>query len=404
MIDWKNAARSWKEGVLFGLIALIIGAAVGAIAAVFGRGLIAISRLRDANVMRLVPFLAPAGILIVWAYKNYGKESSRGMGLVFAVGHGDEDKIPLRLIPFVLLSTWLTHLCGGSAGREGVAVQIGATLSHWMARHFKPNAGRVFLIAGMAAGFAGLFRTPFAAILFAIEVLYAGKIDYRALFPCFTASFAASTVSSMMGLSKFTADIGAEFDLNALLFGKLLLLGLLFGLTGRLFAALLSYVKKEVATRIKNPYLRVAAVGVMLSVLLLLLHKGRYCGLGTNLIDYSFSGGEIFSYDWLLKLLLTILTLSAGYQGGEVTPLFSIGASLGIELAVLIKVPPKLCAALGYAAVFGSATNTFFAPIMIGAEVFGFENLPLFFIVCTVAHCFGTHNSIYSAQKVLSEN
>ena len=152
----REAVYSWKEGLLYGLIALVLGAVIGAIAAVFGRGLIAISQFRAGHSNWLLPFLVPAGLLIVWAYARYGKGAARGMGLVFAVGHGEEDRIPLRLVPLVLLSTWLTHLCGGSAGREGVAVQIGATVSHWAARLLAPEAGRIFLIAGMAAGF---FRT-----------------------------------------------------------------------------------------------------------------------------------------------------------------------------------------------------------------------------------------------------
>ena len=404
MSKLKRAAHSWKECLLYGFIALILGGVIGVIDAVFGKGLIAISRFRAAHTGWLLPFLAPAGLMIVWVYTRFGNGAGRGMGLVFAVGHGEEDKIPLRLVPFVFVSTWLTHLCGGSAGREGVAVQIGATVSHWAARLLAPEAGRIFLIAGMAAGFSGLFCTPIAATLFALEVLCAGKIYYRALFPSFVAAFAASTVSSLLGLSKFAVAVDLGFDPDAAFFVKLLVLGLIFGLVGRLFSDLLDYMKKFFARRIPNPYIRVAAVGLCLTALLLFLRGGRYCGLGTNLIEGSFSGEPIYAYDWILKLLLTILTLSAGYQGGEVTPLFSIGTSLGAALAGIFRLPVTLVSALGYAAVFGSATNTFFAPILIGAEVFGFENLPLFFIVCTASYCFGSHRSIYSAQKILADD
>lgn len=402
MNELKETVRNWKECLLYGLLALILGAVIGVIDAIFGKGLLAISELRTAHLSWFLPFLALAGILIVWVYEKFGKESSRGMGLVFAVGHGEEEKIPFRLVPLVLVSTWITHLFGGSAGREGVAVQIGATVSQCAARYIAPSASRIFLVAGVAAGFSGIFRTPIAAVLFAVEVLCCGKIDYKAMFPSLVAALTASKVSALLGLPKFTVAIKNEFSLNAKIVIKLLILGFIFGLTGKLFAGLLSFMKKVFAARIKNPYTRICIVGISLTIVLFLFHFGRYCGLGTNLISDSFTGGKIYSYDWILKLLLTIITLAAGYQGGEVTPLFSIGASLGAVIASFFGLPVELVAALGYASVFGSATNTYFAPILIGAEVFGFSNLPLFFIVHTAAHCLGSHTSIYSAQKVLS--
>lgn len=402
-MEIKAALRTWKENVLYGVLAVVLGAVVGVICAVFGRGLIAISAFREAHLLPLILLLAPAGLLMVWCYTRFGAGAGRGMGLVFAVGHGEEEKIPMRLVPLVLLSTWLTHLCGGSAGREGVAVQIGATVSHWAARRLAPEAGKIFLLAGMAAGFAGLFRTPIAAVLFALEVLWAGKICYQALFPAFLAAFTASGVSGLLGLGKFTAEMGEAWVLDWVMLAKLLGLGILFGLAGRLFCHLLAYTKGLFARKMENPYVRVAVVGVCLTVVLLALHQGRYCGLGTNLIESSFTGGAIYGYDWILKLVLTIATLSAGFQGGEVTPLFAIGASLGVALAGVFGLPVELVAALGYAAVFGSATNTFLAPIMIGAEAFGFAHLPMFFVVCTAAYCFGSHKSIYGAQKTLED-
>ena len=159
-------------------------------------------------------------------------------------------------------------------------------------------------------------------------------------------------------------------------------------------------MKKYFSNKFKNPYIKIMIIGTFLSIILFLLHKGRYSGLGTNLISLSFNDGKIYYYDWILKFLLTIITLSAGYQGGEVTPLFSIGASLGIILGSIFGLPIKFTAALGYAAVFGSATNTFLAPMFIGAEVFGFEYLPFFFVTCSLGYIFNGKQSIYSSQKI----
>ena len=182
----------------------------------------------------------------------------------------------------------------------------------------------------------------------------------------------------------------------------LAVLGVCFGVVGGLFAWCLKWGKKIAAARIEHPVKRIAIMGAALSVVFLLLWQGRYSGLGTNLISASFAKGAagIRPWDWALKFALTVLTLSAGFQGGEVTPLFSIGASLGVVLGGLLGLPVPLVAALGYAAVFGSATNTLLAPTFIGAEVFGFAYLPHFFVVCAVAYLFNMDKSIYALQEV----
>lgn len=399
----KTIGREYGVLLLLGVLGIPIGAAIGAVDVLFGRVLLAVSAARAAHVMPLLLFLAPIGVAIVWAYAKYGGISGKGMSLVFEVGHGKESNIPLRLVPFVMVSTWLTHLFGGSAGREGVAVQLGAALSHSFGKRLEayiPDAARIFLITGMAAGFSGLFQTPIAATLFAIEVLSVGSLALSALIPAVIASFTACWVSSALGLEKFSVDVSAKLSMDLPLLGKLAVLGVLFGLTGGVFAWGLRQAKTLAARALPQPLVRIAVMGICLSALLLLLHAGRYCGLGTNLISACFSGETVYSYDWLLKLALTIGTLAAGYQGGEVTPLFSIGATLGVLLSGIVGLPVQLTAALGYAAVFGSATNTMLAPVLIGAEVFGMSNLPYFFIVCVISFACNRNASIYTKQYV----
>lgn len=196
----KRLVNTYSGLVLMGAVGIPIGVIVGAICALFGRALLAIGAFRDEHIVLLLPFLALMGLAIVFAYRTWGKGTDRGMSLVFDVGHGREDAISPRLVPLIMLSTWATHLFGGSAGREGVAVQIGATVSHWIGRRLPfREPGNTFLLIGMAAGFAGLFRTPLAATVFAVEVLVAGRMEYRALFPAFTASLAASMTSGALG-------------------------------------------------------------------------------------------------------------------------------------------------------------------------------------------------------------
>ncbi len=300
------------------LIAVVVptGIAVGAVDAVFGRVLLYLGAVRDAHTAWFLPFLGLIGALMAWAYKRYGAGCENGMGMVFEAGHAEREAIPLRLVPFVICATWLTHLFGGSAGREGVAVQLAAA-------------------------------------------------------------------------PEWSAELALELTAQ----------GIVFGLTGAAFAFCLKRAKKLAQNRLKNPVLRALVMGVALSAVLYLLYRGRYCGLGTNLINASLAGEPIYAWDWALKLALTVLTLSAGFQGGEVTPLFSIGASLGAALAGLLGLPAAFCAALGYAAVFGSATNTLLAPALIGAEVFGWAAAPHFFAVCTLSYAVNGGRPIYSGQK-----
>lgn len=383
------------------LLAMIVGPIVGAIDAFFGRGLLLISSFRDAHVLFLVPFLPLAGLAITYMYYRYSKLSLKGMTLVFETGHAEREEIPKALVPLVMIGTWITHLFGGSAGREGVAVQIGATVSHTIGRKLNmPDNGRIMLVTGMAAGFAGLFQTPLTATFFAIEVITAGVLDYEALLPALIASYLASFTSSFLGLEKFSENITRTVAFQGSSIGKVILLGIAFGLTGWCFSFVLAKAKKFMGEKIENPYIRIGIVSIPLAILLLVFFAGRYCGLGTNLIKASFEGGSVYAYDWILKLLFTILTLSIGFQGGEVTPLFSIGASLGYVLGSLMGLPPEVTAALGYAAVFGSATNTLIAPILIGLEVFGSRNILVFVIVCTIAYILNGNGSIYGAQKV----
>lgn len=305
-----------KKTLVLIAVAVPTGIAVGAVDAFFGRVLLYLGAVRDAHTAWFLPFLGLIGALMAWAYKRYGAGCENGMGMVFEAGHAEREAIPLRLVPFVICATWLTHLFGGSAGREGVAVQLAAA-------------------------------------------------------------------------PEWSAELALE----------LAALGIVFGLTGAAFAFCLKRAKKLAQNRLKNPVLRALVMGVALSPVLYLLYRGRYCGLGTNLINALLAGEPIYAWDWALKLALTVLTLSAGFQGGEVTPLFSIGASLGAALAGLLGLPAAFCAALGYAAVFGSATNTLLAPALIGAEVFGWAAAPHFFAVCALAYAVNGCRSIYSGQK-----
>lgn len=392
--------EKWKEKSKLLLASAMIGIGVGVITAIFGRVLIELSAFREKHFWILIPFLTVAGLISVWLYERFGQSAKGGMSLVFQVGHGEKASIPKRLIPLITMGTWLAHLFGASVGREGVAVQMGATVANQFRRWIhKQDSQRMLITIGMASGFAGLFGTPLAATFFALEVLVVGRLRLQSLFYTLVASVLAASTAQALGLEKFTVTIpGVTWDWTEV--WRFIILGVAFGLAGRFFSVALAWSKKKAAAFIPNPYYKMVAMGIMASGLIALLFAGRYAGLGTNLIQASVSGKEILSFDWLAKLLLTVFCLTAGFQGGEVTPLFAIGSSLGVVLAPFVGVDVTLAAAAGYASVFGSATNTVIGPMLIGGEVFGFHAMPVFAVCCIVSFLINGNHTIYSEQRV----
>ena len=390
-----------KNISIYVLLAVVVGIIVGAIDALFGRVLLFITDFRTEHYKILLPFLPIAGLLITYMYNKCSKESLKGMSLVLETTQEKREGIPKALIPLVMIGTWITHLFGGSAGREGVAVQIGATLSHNISKKLNlPNNGKVMAIVGMSAGFGGLFQTPLAALFFAIEVITVGVLEYEALLPAYVGAYVASTTSHLLGLEKFFVNINDTIPIDEKAVVKIIILGIAFGLAGKAFSYSLSKLKVFMGNKFKNPYVRIGVVSIPLAVLLFIVLGGRYCGLGTNIINNCFNDGTVYSYDFILKIAFTVITLSIGFQGGEVTPLFAIGASLGYVLGGVMGLNPVVTASLGYAAVFGSATNTLIAPMLIGLEVFGSQNMTMFVVVCIIAYVLNGNKSIYSAQEI----
>ncbi|AMB99062.1 hypothetical protein AWM75_03170 [Aerococcus urinaehominis] len=382
-------------------LALVIGAVVDALEALFSHGLNFMISLNQAYYLPLVLALPLVGLVIVWIYQRYSPESLAGMSLIFNAVHQRDDnyRIPPLLIPIVIVATWLTHLVGGSAGREGVAVQIGATMGQQFDRWFKDKDQAYSVIFGIAAGFAGLFGTPLAATFFALELLTSGRLLLSVLLPTMLAAYTSLGVSSALKLhhAHFTVDLP---QLSHAPVWQLIVMALIFSLAGQLFAHGLEKGKAVASHLMKNPYLRVALGGIILAALLLLT-GGRYSGLGEPIIEAIFNGGQALTWDWLWKLALTVLTLSIGFQGGEVTPMFTIGTCLGYVLAPWLGLPNLTVAALGYVTVFAVATNTVIAPMLITMEIFGPEIMPWALPVILLAYSLNGNFSVYGQQKIM---
>lgn len=395
----KRTIDFYRNQLFLCVASLPLGAATGAVCALFGIVLSRVTDFSSGHNLLLFPLLGLAGAFIVWCYIRFGRDSSKGISLFFEVHQDRRRDVPLRLVPMIMASTWLTHLFGGSAGREGAAVQIGGTVGNYVGSKIRiPEGNKTLMIAGMAAGFGGLFRTPIAAVLFSLEVFRRGAIEYSALGPSLVSAYTASLVSGLLGIEKFTCLLNCKIGLSFPVVMKLIALGIVFSLIGIAFSELLEKLKAALPGIMKKDVARTLVLGTVIGLLSIVCFRGRYSGLGSNLISAAFSGKSM-PWDFMLKLLFTVFTLAAGYTGGEFTPLFSIGASVGSILAAVFGLPVEFCAALGFVGVFASATNTFFAPVFLGTEIFGAGYIPVFAIVCAIAYLCNGNHSIYPLQK-----
>lgn len=404
-VSFQAALLEWLRRFLFYvIISLVIGLLVGAVIAFFGIVLERLNDLRDAHPYYFIPLLGPAGIGIMAVYIKFSGPARRGMHMLFDVGSGEQETIPLRTVPLTIFSTWTTHLFGGSAGCEGVAVQIGAAISMQFGRLVRTSLDRhVLLVCGMAAGISALFGTPLAGAFFAMEILVVGTLYYEALVPAMVGAYVSASVAGSLGLEGMHFAIGYVPAMNLRFMAGTVACGLAFGVVGWAFSWLLNHLRVYFAILIHNPMLRIAIIGSLLAVAFLLLDQGRYSGLSTALEEATWTGEtQILPWDWFFKLMLTTISLSCGFQGGAMKPLFCIGATLGAVIAGLFGIPTGLCAAMGLIGVFGAATNTLITPIFLGLEIFGADALPYFAIVCIVAFVISGRDGVFGGQRFMS--
>lgn len=406
-----------KYSVKWTLLVLPVSIVVGSLVALFLWLLEVATKFRWDNEW-LLYFLPLVGIIIVASYRFKGKNSDAGNNLVMDEIHKPGGGIPFRMTPFVLISTVVTHLFGGSAGREGTAVQIGGSIANYFARLFrlKNEDVRILLMTGIAAGFGAVFGTPVAGTIFALEVLAIGRIKYDALMPCFLAAILADIVCSLYGINHThyviqslagKADGLSFYNIDYKLLLWIALAGVIFGLTSFLFSELSHTIKNVSNKYIKQKLLIPAIGGVIIIGLTYAVGTTDYLGLGvttksglgTSIVN-AFKPGGVDMMGWFWKLLFTVVTLSTGFKGGEVTPLFFIGAALGNTIATITGSPVDLFAGLGFIAVFAGATNTPLACTIMGIELFGGEHVLYYAVACFVAYYFSGHSGIYTSQRI----
>ena len=398
----RTALRRWglyvRTFIKWTAAAAVIGAACGLVGTLFHFGVHEVTAFRGTHpwVLYLLPL---AGLVIVGFYKLTGTDGLGTDDIIDAVHQGK--LLPILLLPAIFFGTILTHLCGGSAGREGAALQMGGTIGQYLGRHFQLDDRdlRVATLAGMAAFFSALFGTPLAATVFAIMVISIGVIYHVALYPSLLAALVAYGVSIYLGVepTRFAVSVPEQ---TVGMFVRVALLGVLCALVSILFCQVM-HGAGHLMKRIRNPWLRVACGGAAIIVLTLIFGTD-YNGAGMEIVTAAVEQGTVaVPWAFLLKLIFTAITLAAGFKGGEVVPSFFVGATFGCAAAPLLGLPAGFGAAVGLAAVFCGVTNCPVASTLLAVELFGAEGMLYFALACCLSYMLSGYQGLYSSQTIL---
>ena len=396
-----NIKRGYNTSKWVGM-SIVIGIIVGFISGVFGYFLQTVTALRLSHSWLLF-FLPVGSVLIVGMYQLVLKQKDPGTNLVLSAIHSD-DHLPLRMAPLIFISTILTHLVGGSAGREGAALQLGGSIGNAMSRFLKSEQKEdrnIMIMCGMSAAFSALFGTPIAAAVFSMEVISVGIMHYAALLPCAISALIARVIAKyFFGISAPAYDILKTPAFGLLSALEISLLAILCGLVSILFCIVLRQVGRLYQKYLKSPYLRAFVGGSIVLVLTIFVGNQTYNGTGTAMIQKCIDG-EISSAAFAIKIIFTALTLGCGYKGGEIVPTFFIGASFGCMFGNLIEFSPSLCAAVGMGALFCGVTNCPITSLLVCFELFGFEATPFFLLAIGFSYTVSGYYGLYSSQKIV---
>lgn len=379
-------------------LALVIGSVAGAAGTIFSMGVSWATGFRLSHPSMLF-FLPVSGLLIVWMYHSFHEEGNRGTNMVIDAISSNERVTPATG-PLIFFSTILTHLGGGSSGREGAALQLGGSIGNSFGEWFKLDERdkKIAIMCGMSAVFSALFGTPVAAAIFSLEVVSIGVLYYAALVPCVFSSFLAVGIARAAGLEgeHFPVEMIPVLDLKAV--GLLVLLGILCAAVSILFCVLLHTAEHAYRKYFPDARVRILAGSFLFIALTLLSGTRDYCGSSMGLIESSIEGSARYEA-FLMKMLFTAVALGAGFKGGEIVPTLCVGAALGCAFGEITGFAPSLCAACGMAALFAGVTNCPITALVIALELFGYEGMEYFSIIIAVAFALSGYYGLYASQK-----
>ncbi|MEF9938748.1 MAG: chloride channel protein [Clostridium sp.] len=379
-------------------ISALIGIVTGLIGAAFGHSVLLASAYFRSNRWTLY-FLPFTGLLIVWIYHVFKEDKSRGTNMVIESIYTEAELSP-GMAPSVFLGTILTHISGGSAGREGAALQMGGSIGNQIGKLMRLDEKdkKIAVMCGMSGTFAALFGTPMAAAIFSMEVISVGVMYYAALVPCVFASFIGAAVAKRLALQPEKFLIGNIPDFSLKMAIIVIILGILCALIAELFCIVLHRTAHIYEKYFQTPGKRVIAGGLLVIALTIIVGNIDYNGSGMQLIEACFEG-EVRYEAFLWKILFTAVTLEAGFKGGEIVPTLCIGATFGCSFAMLTGQPHGLMAACGMLALFVGVTNCPISSLLIGFELFGYAAMPYFVIIIAVSFTLSGYYSLYSSQK-----
>ena len=382
------------------VLAVLTGLSVGFISSLFARVLKFVTNYRTEHFW--VFFLLPvSGLIIVFLYQKFGQEDG-GTNQVLSTIRSQDD-VPFRSAPLIFVSTILTHFAGGSAGREGAAIQLGGSIGNQLGSwfHLDEEDRHVMVMCGMSAAFSAVFGTPMAAAVFAMEVVSVGVMYYAALLPCVIASIIAAEFATGVGLNPETFPVARIPQLSLESGLKMAVIAAGCGLLSILFCVALKAVSGIYGKYLKNPYLRVCVAGCLVIGITMLLGTGDYMGAGNELIAKAVEQGKARPLDFLWKMILTAITMRAGYRGGEIVPAFSVGATFGCVAGGLLGFSPEVAAAASMVALFCGVTNCPIASMLISFELFGFSGAAYYLIAISISYALSGYYSLYKDQTIV---
>lgn len=389
--------RAFLEWLVLGTV---VGLIVGAVSSCFGHALVYVNELRGAYPL-LKLGLPAGGLAIVFLYRFFKNHSDKGTNTVIASVRSDTD-VPFKMAPLIFVTTTITHLFGGSAGREGAALQLGGSIANKLGKLFNldEHEQHTIIMCGMSAGFSALFGTPMAAAVFSMEVVRVGTMQYSAFVPCVVASMTAHFVAMFFQIPPETFLFSGVPEIDPYTFLQMLLFAAATALVSILFCVALHESEHLYERHLKNPYARIFVGGVLVVGLTFLVGTDAYLGSGMGIIEDIFHhGGNVEWYSFLLKMVFTALTIGAGFKGGEIVPSFTIGACFGSCAASLMGLPVELVTACGMIGVFCGVTNSPITALLIAFELFGFEGMPYFLVTVAVTYMLSGYHSLYREQR-----
>ena len=395
----RNPKAYAKTFLKWGLLGLLMGVLGGLLGAGFHHALHFVTHLREEH-NRLIFLLPVGGLISIAIYRLFRQHKNRGTNQIIDAVLKGEDVSPL-VAPTIFLATATTHLFGGSAGREGAALQLGGATASMLSKLFKLEESdrKILIMSGMSAVFAGLFGTPLTATLFCMEFESVGTLFSPALLPCYMAAFTAAKISGHLGVHAEGLLLETATAITLGNIWRFLILAVLIALVGILMCWVFHKAEHLAAHHTKNPWIRIVIGGVLIMSLTLLVGDHRYNGTGMDMALGAVEGNADW-FDFLMKMLFTAITLAAGFKGGEIVPTFCIGATFGCVLGGLLGLEAGICGALGLVGLFCSATNSPFASIVLSIEMFGGANVHLFALICVVCFVLSGHSGLYSSQII----